>query len=178
LRFRSSASISSRCPLATPATPSPSPCTNPPSHSCPPRIQPHLPNIRRHHRPPGRKTYLHPPRHSLGGANAVLFSALYTFQYPPVLVYETTFLSPRGGNRSYKIFAGQLRNLSLLRLVNRRDNVPRVPVRSFAHAGNLVWRRPATHADLGGDRDQWLRAYYRQIGKGGYQIFRFRGSDR
>jgi len=100
------------------------------------------------------QTKLHVTGHSLGGANAQLFSSYYAFSNPLNQVYLTTFGAPRCGNRGFKLFTEQIRNLNMWRLVNKADVVPRIPYDEYTHAGHLLWNH----------EDGKVKAYYRQIG--------------
>jgi hypothetical protein len=103
--------------------------------------------------------------HSLGGANAQLFSAHFAFDNPLKNVYLTTFGAPRCGNRGFKIFSEQIINLNMFRLVNGNDVVPRVPYDNYDHAGHLVWRQPESNK---------VTAYFRQIGS---KVWNYQGSQ-
>eukprot|EP00551_Chaetoceros_affinis_P015210 CAMPEP_0203693780 /NCGR_PEP_ID=MMETSP0091-20130426/5653_1 /ASSEMBLY_ACC=CAM_ASM_001089 /TAXON_ID=426623 /ORGANISM="Chaetoceros affinis, Strain CCMP159" /LENGTH=451 /DNA_ID=CAMNT_0050564941 /DNA_START=351 /DNA_END=1706 /DNA_ORIENTATION=+ len=79
--------------------------------------------------------------HSLGGANAQLFGTYFAFFHPEVKTHVTTLGAPRQGNYAYKILVESLQNLSVWRMVNCRDVVPRVPFFQYYHAGHLIWKR-------------------------------------
>mmetsp|Transcript_20117 Transcript_20117/g.24158 ORF Transcript_20117/g.24158 Transcript_20117/m.24158 type:complete len:199 (+) Transcript_20117:1-597(+) len=102
----------------------------------------------------GNQTRLHVTGHSLGGANAALFASYYAWTHPLISVYLTTFGAPRCGNRGFKLFFEQIRNLNAWRAVNRHDVVPRIPYENYYHAGHLVWKRD----------NEGVEAYFRQIG--------------
>ena len=101
--------------------------------------------------------------HSLGGANAQLFATYYAFFHQDIKTYVVTLGAPRQGNYAYKILVESLQNLSVWRLVNCRDVVPRVPLFQYYHAGHLMWKRcdPPNHSELSNDV---VEAYYRQSG--------------
>jgi len=96
--------------------------------------------------------------HSLGGANAALFSTMFAFHNPLIQIHTVTFGAPRCGNKAFKIFAESLINLNLFRFVNRDDVVPRVPFDGYNHVGHLIWRNSSSKSYNA------VEAYYRQIG--------------
>ena len=106
----------------------------------------------------GRRVYV--TGHSLGGANAHLFSMLFALSQPgTVEVQCITYGQPRVGNLGMKMLVEQIRNLNLWRLVNQDDVVPRIPLPSqgFTHAGHNYYRNSPQNNNSTG-------AYYRQIG--------------
>jgi len=103
--------------------------------------------------------------HSLGGANAQVFSGYFAYNNPNVSVYCMTFGSPRVGTEGFKLFMESIFNLNLWRVVNNNDIVPRVPsyLQDFSHAGHLLWYR--RYVDKEGNlTGASLNAYYRQVG--------------
>lgn len=101
--------------------------------------------------------------HSLGGADSQLFGTYFAHFHPEVKTYITTLGSPRQGNYAYKILVESMPNLSVWRMVNCRDVVPRLPNFNYYHAGNLMWKKC-----LGPKEDpipnDVVEAYYRQSG--------------
>ena len=106
---------------------------------------------------------IHFAGHSLGGANAQMFGTYYAFRNGAVKTYITTGGAPRQGNYAYKVLGESLPNLSVWRIVNCRDMVPRLPNINYYHAGHMMWRRcsGAFEEDLPNDV---VEAYYRHTG--------------
>ncbi len=106
----------------------------------------------------GRRVYV--TGHSLGGANAHLFSTLLALSQPGTTEVQCiTYGQPRVGNLGMKMLVEQIYNLNMWRLVNQDDVVPRIPLPSqgFLHAGHYYYRNSPQNNNRTG-------AYYRQIG--------------
>jgi hypothetical protein len=92
-------------------------------------IQSHVPNLQPNPRlcHPAilndEQDHLYVTDHSLGGANAQLFSTHFAFDNPLKNVYLTTFGAPRCGSPGFKIFSERMINLNMFRLVNGNDVV-------------------------------------------------------
>lgn len=102
--------------------------------------------------------------HSLGGANAQLFATYYAFFHEDIKTHVVSLGAPRQGNYGYKILVESIQNLSVWRLVNCRDVVPRTPMFQYYHAGHLMWKRcdpPDSNSGLSNDV---VEAYYRGTG--------------
>lgn len=101
--------------------------------------------------------------HSLGGANAQVFGTYFAHFHPNVKSHVITLGSPRQGNYAYKILSESMQNLSIWRMVNCRDVVPRVPYFGYYHAGHLLWKKcnPPGDEKL---RNDIVEAYYRHTG--------------
>jgi hypothetical protein len=102
--------------------------------------------------------------HSLGGANAQLFATYYSFFHPEIKSKVITLGAPRQGNYGYKILVESLENLSVWRLVNCRDAVPRVPYFQYYSAGHLMWKRCNPPNAQQGLSNDVVEAYYRDSG--------------
>jgi len=125
--------------------------------------------------------------HSMGGANAQIFGTYYAFFHSHIKTYVTTLGAPRQGNYAYKILVESLQNLSVWRMVNCRDVVPRVPQFQFYHAGHLLWKRCdppekdkndstkdetsiTNDESLLDEKNEVVEAYYRQSGDEGQEL--------
>ncbi len=110
------------------------------------------------------KNTIHFFGHSLGGANAQVFGSYFAHFHPQIKTYVTTLGAPRQGNYAYKIFVESRPNLSVWRMVNCRDVVPRVPNFQYYHGGHLMWKKcspPSSKEPVG---NNIVEAYYRQSG--------------
>jgi hypothetical protein len=82
--------------------------------------------------------------HSLGGANSILTSVAFAISFASsgihVLVENISTGSPRTGTNAFRIFANNLTNLSMWRLVLKEDIVPRLPPNmiSWKHPGHTI----------------------------------------
>ncbi len=101
--------------------------------------------------------------HSLGGADSQLFGTYFAHFHPNVKTYITTLGAPRQGNYGYKILVESMPNLSVWRMVNCRDVVPRVPNFNYYHAGSLMWKKCVGPKEDPIPNDV-VEAYYRQSG--------------
>jgi hypothetical protein len=82
--------------------------------------------------------------HSMGGANSILTSVAFAIAFSSsnnnILVENISVASPRTGTEQFRIFANNLKNLSMWRLVLKDDIVPRLPPSTFhwKHPGHTV----------------------------------------
>ena len=104
--------------------------------------------------------------HSLGGARAQIMGTYFAFFHPAVQTYVTTLGSPRQGNYAYKVLVESLPNLSVWRMVNCRDVVPRIPLFQYYHAGHAMWKHcdPPSLDNSNLSQKHVVEAYYRDSG--------------
>ena len=76
--------------------------------------------------------------HSLGGAQATLFSARVACLYPELSISCYTFGAPRVGNIKFVEGIHELTNLSMLRVNNENDIATWVPCFGFIHTPEVV----------------------------------------
>ena len=83
--------------------------------------------------------------HSLGGALATILAwrlARHAILPDSVHIYVVTFGAPRVGSPGFADAFDALDNVTLWRVVNRHDVVPRVPFVNYEHAGILIHLKP------------------------------------
>ena len=90
--------------------------------------------------------------HSLGAADAVLTAVALKLQdqYADELILSISFGCPKTGNSAWREFVNSMDGISIWRLVNSLDLVPRLPGVRFHHVGHTL------QMDGGVARAYWL----------------------
>jgi hypothetical protein len=77
--------------------------------------------------------------HSLGGANATLFSYMLSEKYYDLSLKLVTFGSPRIGNHKWKQSFENKKNIINIRITNKRDLVTVIPCINYCHVGKHIY---------------------------------------
>lgn len=101
---------------------------------------------------------LHVTGHSLGGALATLFAAMYRSKCSngESAPFVTTFGAPAVGGRRFHEFYGSLHERTL-RVVNGPDPVPFTPPFKYRHVGKQLWLNPGGNSAPQIDDIGWAR---------------------
>jgi hypothetical protein len=86
----------------------------------------------------GKELKLFTTGHSLGAADAVLTSVALSKHFPDKHISCINYGCPKTGNRVWRDYVNSISNISIYRVVNRYDIVPRLPDIRFVHAGHTL----------------------------------------